>query len=350
MRSLGPSIFGCQILFVATCLTLSRSATVAQVSVDSTGPMATTEGVSTSGTQIIQLEPKALRLALTVSAEARDGESALQTLRDHTQRVEKELVILGALKESVNVSDPSVSVAIPGVSDYEQARKASRQQSVQIRAMNAMNGALVLGGNQGAVEVDAVEEADLPHVYTAKCSVTADWKISGPVDDKIRLMPSNLRRSILEKDLLGRRYTEKLNPQEQQMIQSVAGSNNFYSPVQQLNSSQGFDDPKCRFRFIAQVSDEMVQKAFETAFQKARKEAESMAKFANVNIHGAKSIRKVERASSQTNTTPNSYAYVVPTNVGMTEHKRLLADDEREIVDINSPTIVMHVFATFKLD
>ncbi len=352
MRSLGRSIFVFQILWVAICSTTSLPFAVAQVSVDSTGLVATADGVSSSGSETIPLEPMALRLTLTASAEDRDGESALRTLRDHTQRVEKELVFLGAAKESIKILEPTVSAAIPGVSNFEQARKQSRQQTMQMRVMNGAGG-LVLGANQGGNQgnVDELEEADMPHVYTATCSVIADWKISGPVDDKIRLMPSNLRRSILEKDLQGRRYTEKLTPQEQQMILSIAGNNVYHPFVSSFDGSPVLNDPKCRFRYIAKISDETLQIAFETAFQKARAEAEKMAKTASADIHGTRSIRKVERGIiAQPEITQVPYAYVVPTNAGIPETKRHIADDEREIVDINNPTIVVQVFTTFKLD
>jgi uncharacterized protein YggE len=350
MRSLRLSDSGLRMLMAASCFCTAFPVAVAQISSDSTSFVATSDGVSTTGSAAIPIEPSILRLSLTASAEARDGESALQTLRDHGQRVEKELVILGVVKESVKISQPSVSVAIPGISNFEQARKAARQQSMQLRAMNAMNAGFAVAGNQPAVDVNEIEEADLPHVYTAKCVITADWKISGAVDDKVRLMPANLRRSILEKDLMGRRFTEKLSAEEQQMIQSVAGNNNVYYS-QPFTDSSTFDDPKCRFRFIGNVTHEMLQKAFEIAFKNARAEGDQMAKVANAEVHGTKSIRKVEKASMpQTDSLPTPYAYVFPNNAGTTGVKPKLADDEREIPDIANPTIVLQVFATFKLD
>lgn len=344
------SDFGLRTFVTAICLCTTFPIAVAQLSLDSTGFVTTSDGISTSGSQTVPIEPNAVRLTLTASAEARDGESALQTLRDHGQRVEKELVILGALKESIKLSEPSVSVAIPGISNFERARKAARQQSMQLRAMNAMNAGIAIAGNQGAINVDEIEEADLPHVYTAKCVLTADWKITGAVDDKVRLMPANLRRSILEKDLMGRRYSEKLSPEEQQMIQSVAGNNNvFYS--QSFTDSSMNDDPNCRFHFIGKITNENLHKAFEVAFKKARTEADQMAKVANAEVHGTKSIRKVEKAAiPHAESLPNPYAYILPNNAVSSGVKPALADDEREILDITNSTIVLQVYATFKID
>jgi hypothetical protein len=95
----------------------------------------------------------------------------------------------------------------------------------------------------------------------------------------------------------------------------------------------------------------MLQKAFEIAFKNARAEGDQMAKVANAEVHGTKSIRKVEKASMpQTDSLPTPYAYVFPNNAGTTGVKPKLADDEREIPDIANPTIVLQVFATFKLD
>jgi uncharacterized protein YggE len=291
-------------------------------------------GVTVTASETIQLEPSVIRLRLRMAIEGRDGKTALDTLHDHQQRVEKELVFLGATKEAIEFSEANVIVEIPGVVNFEQARKSSQQQMAQMRNMNPQM--KMAGGDE------EISEADLPHIHTARSWVKADWAITSPIDDKTRILPSNLKRQVIEKDLKGQVYTEKLTPQEQVMVRSLSGSNFSYSVPNAADSN-------CRFVFVAKLSDEQLAKATNLAMAKAKKKAEQMATTAGASLGKVIGVSQTIARAPGNNYGHTNWNPYVTVYQEMDPAATSSKDDEREFTDLDQRLINVGLTVTYEL-
>lgn len=285
---------GCGALVVCSFFAMagnSSSVCVAQSPVF----QATSEGIIGNGSVDVTVAPSRLRLQVLVKAEDRDAEGALKLLRKHQARVEPELKALGADPASIVFSYPSITVGIPGVDNPDAARKTIKQQAAQMRNMNPQM--------RGQFPVQAVEDDDqeLPSVFTAACTLTAEWPLPKGLDDNAIMLPSTLKSKIDEKDFRGKKLCAELDPTELELIQPLLGANVYYAAQ---NAS-----PDVQLSYVAVLSEQEEQEALKSAFAKAKSQAERLA-----GATGRKLVR-LESVSStvQAVATNTNYPYVMAT-------------------------------------
>ena len=128
-------------------------------------------GLSVSATSEAKVMPSKVRLSLPVRVETRESETLLKTLKGHQDDVKKHLMAFGIAAESIEFSVPVISGSVPGVENPEAARKAVRLQAIQSRNLNPQ-----MRAEFPIPPVDAIDDSDLPIVYSAESNLTVDWQ------------------------------------------------------------------------------------------------------------------------------------------------------------------------------
>ncbi len=254
-------------------------------------PLGKSGVISINSSQEVPLEAERLRLSMLVKAESRDGKLALQSIYSHQNRVEKELKSLGAVAGSIEFSKPSILVGVPGIDDLEATKKRIRQQSAQMRNLNA-----VARGRNAASDID--DDAELPTVYTASSKVSAEWILSKNESDANILLPSTIRTAIDKNDLRGRELKVALSEDEQRVIAPLLGGVNVYS-----NESRVLD---LQMAYVGRMSESQEAEAISEAFKKAEKQAASLAQIMGKRVIG---VRNVTMSALQTLSMGRSYEY-----------------------------------------
>jgi uncharacterized protein YggE len=229
--------------------------------------------ISVTTAQDVVLVPSKLRLTMLVRVESRDSKRALETFREHQDRVTSELNSLGAIPSSVEFSKPMINVGIPGVDDPDSARKQARQQAAQMRNLNPQRARLPA--------VDSDEEAELPSIYTASSKLTAEWALDENSDDANLLLPSTIRSAIQQNDFKGKNHKVVLNPEEQQLILPLMGSYSYAS------SSRV---PEIQLVYVARLSEAQEEDAIKQAFKKGQAQAAMLARAMGKRLAGVRSI------------------------------------------------------------
>lgn len=251
--------------------------------------------ISINSSQDVPLEAEKLRLSMLVKAESRDGKLALQSLYSHQNRVKKELESLGAVAGSIEFSKPSILVGVPGIDDLEAAKKRIRQQSAQMRNLNAVANAVARGRN-AASDID--DDAELPTVYTATSKVSAEWILSKDEGDANVLLPSTIRTAIDKNDLRGRELKVALSEDEQRVIAPLLGGVNVYSSESRV--------PDLQITYVGRMSEIQEAEAIGEAFKKAENQAASLAQIMGKRVIG---VRNVNMSALQTLGMGRSYEY-----------------------------------------
>ncbi len=258
-------------------------------------------GISINSSQDVPLEAEKLRLSMLVKAESRDGKLALQSLYAHQNRVKKELEGLGAMANSIEFSKASIIVGVPGVDDIETAKKRIRQQSAQMRNLNA-----VARGRNAVSDID--DEAEFPTVYTAASKVSAEWILSKNESDSNLLLPSTIRTAIDKNDLRGRELKVALSEDEQKVIAPLLGGVNVYTSESRV--------PDLQIAYVGRMSESQEVEAINEAFKKAEKQAASLAQIMGKRVIG---VRTITMSSLQTLSMGRAYEYgpngqLIPSN------------------------------------
>jgi hypothetical protein len=280
----------------------------------------------------MKLETQKLRLFMRLKAESRDGERALKTLITHQERVTAGLIEMGADEKSIAYSAASVTSGTPGVPNPESARKSIRQQAAQMRALNPQ-----IRGQLGPV-IPEDEDSELPIVFSASCSVTADWAFKDGADNKSILLPSKLRSKIGEMDLQGKELVVVLDPIEQQLIQPLLGAVNVnvYYPGSAENTST---DPA--FYYVSVMSEEQEEVAIADAFKIVRSKGNALAKAGGGTLGAIRSIS----TSIQPTADPISVFQAYPGTTSVPKK----APNELLKTDPNAPSPALMLIVVFDL-
>lgn len=335
-RSTGCSLFtrklqrGLSFGLTAACFTLAMIVSpVGTCHAQSSSMFFTSEGIMASGSAEVALVPNRLRLQVLVKAEDRDAESVLKILRKHQARVETELKSLGADVASIVFSQPVITTGIPGVDNPEIARKTLKQQAAQMRNLNPQ----MRGQFPGQALED--DEVDLPFVFTATCTLTAEWTLPNGLSDEALVLVPTLRAKVDEKDFRGKKLNAELDPSEIELIQPLLGANVYYSAAQAITSD-------VQLQFVATLSEAQEQAALDSAFAKAQAQAERLAKASG---------RKLTKLQSMSSTVQsiaanlNNYPYVVTStnHTTMTPAKRVPREVSAEDPNQLARTITVNV-------
>jgi Protein of unknown function (DUF541) len=255
--------------------------------------------------------------------ETRKSDTILKTLQNHIAEVKKQLIAEGVQDSSISFTYPTVQSGVPGVENPEASRSAVRQQAIQMRNMNPQM------RNQFPVpNFDDADDSELPVIFSATTTLTADWVLEKGLDETAVLMPSKMKRLVEEKALSGSRIREVLEDDERSMIEPLMGSNMSYVSHQSSGQDQ-------RFSYVGEMTDEQESKALAEALKKAKARAQVLADAAGVKLGKLRSVQNVSldsyAAMSSSMMVAYSSAYQTQTQV-----KPIAGDREVTNADANA--------------
>ncbi len=226
------------------------------------GYSSSSNGLSATAIERVKIKPDKLRLTMWIKAQGTDAKSAVLALTEHKDHVRTELESMKADKESIRFSSSQIS---EGEGDSNSNRRAAQ---MQMQMQSRMKG----GKGKSTPK-------PMPTIFTAKCALKADWPLPVKEGDVLALLPATLKEQISSRDLAGEKNKAKLSDKEQTQLEELEVM------MQESFSYSGSDEstgPK--IQFMAEVPEDVKQKATQTAFKKAVKEVEMLSAATGVKL------------------------------------------------------------------
>lgn len=236
-------------------------------------------GLSVTASYEAKLIPGKVRLSLPVRVETRESETLLKTLKSHQEAVIKQLIASGVAAEAIQFSEPVVTASVPGVENPELARKAARQQAISTRNVNPQ-----MRAQFPIPAVDAIDDLDLPIVFSAETNLTVDWKLEKGLDEKALLLPSKIKMLMDEKGFSGKQFREVLTADEQKLIEPLMGNQNYYVQPNMLRDQRLF--------YVAEMTEAIEKAALASATKKGTENARLLAESAGLRLGKLRSIQR----------------------------------------------------------
>lgn len=211
-------------------------------------------GLSTSASETITLKPQKIRLNMWVKAQGSDMKSALKSLNDHKQRVQKDLLAMKADEASIAFSATRLAEGA-GSQDPNMAR----YQQMMMMQMRASGG--------------GAELPKTPEVFTATAALKAEWTLPVQEGDALAVLPASLKQQIVARDIEGEKNKPELDEAQQEQMEEMQAQ-----MEEQYGGYYGSDDSEQgpSIMFVAEVTDAQVQAATKAAYEAAVKKAESL--------------------------------------------------------------------------
>jgi uncharacterized protein YggE len=243
------------------CLTICFSGGVALA--QSSAPEARPH-VEGRGEAVIERAPDTLRLSMQLTAKSMQFKQCLSQLKERSEAARTQLVALGATKDSIKIGPPHI--------DDTQATFRKQMEVVMAQQMRQR-------GKKKKTEIV------FPTVIAAQ--LTAEWPLAGKPVDEILSLAHDLANKIKAADLSGTKKSEKLLPEEEEVMEESEGASNFQR-YSQSNEKPG--EPM--FLYVCTIPADAQDKGFAEAFQKAKENAARLAKSANAIAGRLLSLRK----------------------------------------------------------
>jgi uncharacterized protein YggE len=219
--------------------------------------------VEGTGDAVIERTPETLRLSMQLMAKNMQMKPCLAQLKERCEAAKAALVALGAAKDSIKIGAPHI--------DETQAAYRKQMEMMMAQQMRQR-------GKKKKAEVV------FPTVLVAQ--LTADWLLAGKSADEILVLSHDLSEKIRAADLSGSKKSEKLLPEEEEVMEESEGAN-----FQRYN--QGGEKPgEPVFLYVSTVPADMQEKGLAEAFQKAKESAARLAKAADGTLGRLRSLRR----------------------------------------------------------
>lgn len=215
--------------------------------------------VTGTGTVELKRQPETLRLQVEVVVKAKDLKEALAKLKARREAVGKQVVTLGAAKNSVEFSEPVLA-----------NEKTDRHLQIQRMMLERLGKPDKVGG-KGATK------AALPVLVSM--TLKADWPLKAAGPEDLLLQIHELQEKVKAADLGGVKENEKLTPEEEEIAEEMQAA-----IQQQLGQEAEAKRGEPSFFYVCKVSEEDRAKALAEAFQKARKDAGRLARAAGQEL------------------------------------------------------------------
>jgi uncharacterized protein YggE len=242
------------------CMTAVLFPALAAAQVPSFDPQPHVEG---TGDAVIERTPETLRLSMQLMAKNMQMKPCLSQLKERCEAAKAALVALGAAKDSIKIGAPHI--------DETQAAYRKQMEMMMAQQMRQR-------GKKKKAEVV------FPTVLVAQ--LTADWPLARKSADEILVLSHDLSEKIRAADLSGSKKSEKLLPEEEEVMEESEGAN-----FQRYN--QGGEKPgEPVFLYVSTVPADMQEKGLAEAFQKAKESAARLAKAADGTLGPLRSLRR----------------------------------------------------------
>jgi hypothetical protein len=225
--------------------------------------------VDGTGEAVIERSPDTLRLSMQLMSKSMQIKQCLSQLKERSEAARTQLVALGAKKDTVKIGSPRI--------DETQATYRKQMEMMMAQQMRQR-------GKKKKAEIV------FPTVIAAQ--LTAEWPLSGKSVDEILILSHDLSEKIKAADLSGSKKSEKLLPEEEEVMEESEAASQF-SRYNQGNEKPG--EPV--FLYVSTIPAEIQEKGFADAFQKAKTNAAGLAKSADASLGRLLSLRKDETFS-----------------------------------------------------
>jgi hypothetical protein len=257
-----PRIFKC--LTVVTLLTACSSASVARAQ-----PGSEPGVVSGNGVVVISRKPETMRVQIVLQGKGATLKDALASVKTRGDAAKKQLLALGAGKDSVKLDD--ARIAEPDNDRQQQQRR------MQMMMMQRAGGKTPKAGKKAAKAPDPI---------LVSATINAEWKLDAKSADELLMTVHGLQEKIKGADMAGTKDADKLTPEQEEALEEMQAEEMFNS----YNQNEGPKPGEPVFMFVTQISDADRDKAFGDAYQKAKTEAARVARAAGVELGDLKSL------------------------------------------------------------
>lgn len=212
--------------------------------------------VSGSGSAAIKRPASKLRMSIVLAAKGKTLEDALGKLKERRELATAHLKKLQADTTSAKFSDTALGA--------ESGQRAEMQRMMRMARGGRVPKAL-----------------EVPASVTVNCTLTADWPLQYESSDELLIASQKLQEKVKEADLGGLKEPKQLTPQEQELEEELAGTENEnYSPYGEPQAKPG--EPS--FLYVATITKEERSAALAEAYGKAKDQASRLAQAAGLQL------------------------------------------------------------------
>ena len=238
--------------------------------------------VSGNGVVTISRQPETMRVQVAIQGKGATLKDALAAVKTRTEAAKKQVVTLGAGKDSIKVESPKITTQ---PSDQQQAMMQRQMQRAMMQQM---------GKAKKAAKKEAVKPAE-PVLVAAM--FTAEWKLDAKTPEDLLIAVHGLQEKVKAADLAGMKEAEKLSPEQEEMLEEMEAAQSL-----NYNGNEGPKPGEPIFVFVSRIPETERDKAIAEAFQKAKTQASKLAKAAGTELGALKSL-------SSTSTSGNANDY-----------------------------------------
>ena len=281
--------------------------------------------VSGSGMVTVRRPPTVMRMTIQLSEKAESLQEALTLLKDRREAAILQLETLGAKKDTIKAKPATLSTG-----ESPQQRQIERMLEMRRR--------------QGRRIPKGI---DTPEVVTVTCTMTAEWDIEATDHEKLLLFAKDIQDQVTQADLAGTKEEKPLSPEAAELAEEMEAMMSDYGEEQQQPGEPSF-------YYVARLSDEDRDDALAQAFQRAKTQADRLARAAGSQLGNLSTL------NGMINQADSEMAGFYPSSSYSYQMRRMMAqiagemggdaDDTEALVPTPSlcPFHVM-VNATFKL-
>lgn len=231
--------------------------------------------VTGTGAVDIKKQPDAMRVQVDLVAKGKDLKEALAKLKQRRDAATNQLVALGVDKSALTFAEP-------GIATDQSSRQRERQMEMMVRART--------GGR--AKKPDA-KSAAAPPVMVAQ-QLKADLPLKGASIEELLEKAHTLQEKIKAADLAGLKETEKLSPQEEEQAEETKAMEEMM-----MGNTGEPQRGEPVFLFVSKITEAERDKAMAEAFQKAKAEAQRLAKAAGAELGKLNTLHATAAAGNE---------------------------------------------------
>lgn len=214
------------------------------------------------GNAVSKGSPEVLRMHIQFAAKDKELSKALANIEALKTAARAQLGLLGVEESSIEFGDPRLGQA-----------STNEQQQMQMMIMQRMR--------RGTRTSETTSDEDVNVTMALK----ADWKIAGDSISEKLIFVHDLQKRIKEANLAGRKDKEQLSLEEQELMEEMQGMG-MYGDYGQPQQKPG--EPS--YSFVRVVSTDQREGLMKEAFEKAKSDAEQLAKAASVALGDLSSL------------------------------------------------------------
>lgn len=246
--------------------------------------------VSASGTSSVNVLPEVIRVVIPLQIQAKNMDEALANLKSEKESALKKLQDIGFEKDHIQFQNVGVD------REWETKRRQMEAMINQRIMQPQVMPVIVPSSPDGVMEYHSPEpQATVPVLIpeaptVLKQMIFADWPVKGKTSEDLLKESSDLMQKIKAIDF---QPQKEMTPEEEELAEEMEGfmRNSHYSDESEQNN-----EPK--FVYIAKLSDEKKQAAYQEACANAKKHAQTLAQLTGFELGMLKTLSGYHHAAT----------------------------------------------------